>query len=99
MGEKRTKTMLAIGRLTFVFAVSPVLVVSAFGQPAAPASSSAVAKQKARQLDLSSKAWTGDFDQMLERRMIRALVPYSRTLYFNDKGRERGIAADTVRMP
>ena len=34
---------------------------------------------------------------MLERRMIRALVPYSRTLYFNDKGRERGITADNVR--
>ena len=34
---------------------------------------------------------------MLERRIIRALVPYSRSLYFNDKGRERGITADTVR--
>jgi membrane-bound lytic murein transglycosylase MltF len=34
---------------------------------------------------------------MLERRMIRALVPYSRSLYFNDKGRERGITADNVR--
>jgi membrane-bound lytic murein transglycosylase MltF len=34
---------------------------------------------------------------MLERRAIRVLVPYSRSLYFNDRGRERGIAADTVR--
>jgi membrane-bound lytic murein transglycosylase MltF len=34
---------------------------------------------------------------MVERRHIRVLVPYSRTLYFNDKGRERGIAADYVR--
>ena len=34
---------------------------------------------------------------MLERRVIRVLVPYSRTLYFNDKGRERGISADVVR--
>jgi membrane-bound lytic murein transglycosylase MltF len=25
------------------------------------------------------------------------LVPYSRTLYYNDKGRERGVVADTVR--
>ena len=40
---------------------------------------------------------TDDFDAMLERRVIRFVVPYSRTLYFNDKGRERGIAADTVR--
>ncbi len=34
---------------------------------------------------------------MVERRLIRFLVPYSRTLYFSDKGRERGITADTVR--
>ena len=34
---------------------------------------------------------------MLERRIIRVLVPYSRTLYFIDKGRERGITAELVR--
>ena len=34
---------------------------------------------------------------MLERRAIRVIVPYSRTLYFNDKGRQRGITADFVR--
>jgi membrane-bound lytic murein transglycosylase MltF len=34
---------------------------------------------------------------MLERRMIRVLVPYSRTLYFVDKGHERGITAELVR--
>jgi membrane-bound lytic murein transglycosylase MltF len=41
--------------------------------------------------------WKGDLDGMLERRVIRVLVPYSRTLYFNDKGRERGVTADFVR--
>jgi len=91
------KTMVTIGRLTFGIAVSLVLVASAFGQPSAPASSSPTSKQKVRQLDISRKPWTGDFDQMLERRIIRVLVPYSRTLYFNDKGHERGITADTVR--
>ena len=39
----------------------------------------------------------GDFDMMFERRIIRVLVPYSRTLFFNDKGLERGITAETVR--
>jgi membrane-bound lytic murein transglycosylase MltF len=34
---------------------------------------------------------------MLERRAIRVLAPYSRSLYFNDRGHERGISADTVR--
>ncbi|MFC5578468.1 transglycosylase SLT domain-containing protein [Lysobacter niabensis] len=43
------------------------------------------------------KPWKGDFDAMVERRMIRVLVPYSRTLYFNDKGNERGLTAELVR--
>jgi len=38
-----------------------------------------------------------DFDGLVERRAIRVAVPYSRTLYFNDKGRERGLSADFVR--
>jgi membrane-bound lytic murein transglycosylase MltF len=55
------------------------------------------AQPSLRQLSLESKPWKGDFEQMLERRMIRVLVPYSRTLFFVDKGRERGITADFVR--
>jgi membrane-bound lytic murein transglycosylase MltF len=50
-----------------------------------------------RQLTIASKPWTGDFDGMLERRMIRVDVPYSRSLYFVDKGRERGLAAELIR--
>ncbi|MBW8905397.1 MAG: transporter substrate-binding domain-containing protein [Betaproteobacteria bacterium] len=34
---------------------------------------------------------------MLERRVVRVLVPYSRTLYFVDKGHERGITAELLR--
>jgi membrane-bound lytic murein transglycosylase MltF len=34
---------------------------------------------------------------MVARRMIRVLVPYSRTLYYTDKGRERGLTAELVR--
>jgi membrane-bound lytic murein transglycosylase MltF len=52
---------------------------------------------KPRQLSLESKPWKGDFDQMLEIRRIRVLVPYSRSLYFVDKGRERGVTADLMR--
>jgi membrane-bound lytic murein transglycosylase MltF len=43
------------------------------------------------------KPQVGDFDMMLARRTIRVLVPPSRTLYFNDKGRERGLTAELVR--
>src|SRR5262247_135652 len=62
----------------------------AAAQPSEPA-------KKPRQLNLENKPWKGDFDQMLERRVIRVLIPYSRTLFFVDKGRERGFAADLVR--
>ena len=34
---------------------------------------------------------------MLERRTIRVYAPYSRSLYFIDKGRERGLGAELVR--
>jgi len=48
-------------------------------------------------LDSDLDPWKGDFDLMLERRVVRVLVPYSRTLYFNDKGRQRGLAADSLK--
>ena len=50
-----------------------------------------------RGLTTQRNAWTGDFDGMLERRAIRVLVPFSRSLYFNDHGHERGISAEGVR--
>jgi membrane-bound lytic murein transglycosylase MltF len=66
-------------------------------RPPATSSTEQVAGTPARGLPTETKQWIGDFDGMLERRAIRVLVPYSRSLYFNDGGRERGIAADTVR--
>ncbi|MGV8059445.1 MAG: transglycosylase SLT domain-containing protein [Smithellaceae bacterium] len=56
-----------------------------------------VEEQKPRTLALTSKEWTGDFDKMLEQRRIRVLVPHSRSLYFNDKGRERGMIGESMR--
>jgi membrane-bound lytic murein transglycosylase MltF len=50
-----------------------------------------------RKLTIANKPWTGDFDKMLERRVIRVYAPFSRSLYFNDRGRERGIAVELVR--
>ena len=52
---------------------------------------------KPRALVVETKPWQGDFDGMLERRVIRFLVPPSRTLFVNDKGRERGITAELAR--
>jgi membrane-bound lytic murein transglycosylase MltF len=88
--------MFITGGLAVVLA-SLVLANGALAETPAKAPPGPVAKPKARQLTTQSKTWTGDFDTMLERRAIRVLAPYSRTLYFNDKGRERGLTADNVR--
>ena len=61
------------------------------GQPPSSAEPS-----KPRQLVIANSPWTGDFDQMLERRMIRVYAPFSRSLNYSDKGRERGIAVELV---
>src|SRR3954465_10239866 len=45
---------------------------------------------------LVSERWTFDLDSMVKRRVIRVLVPASRTLYFADRGRLRGISYDAV---
>lgn len=86
-----------VGRVIIVSILSLFLAASAHGQSSKQNPPRNAAQTAARQLDISFKPWTGDFDQMLERRMMRALVPYSRSLYFNDKGHERGIAAENIR--
>jgi membrane-bound lytic murein transglycosylase MltF len=84
------------GRLAIVLALL-ILAPDARAETPAKPSPAPVVKPEARQLTTQVKTWTGDFDAMLERRIIRVLAPYSRSLYFNDKGRERGLTADSVR--
>ena len=43
------------------------------------------------------KKYTGDLDGMVKRRVIRALVVFSRTQYFVDKGAQLGTAYETMR--
>jgi membrane-bound lytic murein transglycosylase MltF len=62
-----------------------------------PAGSGASADAKGRALEIRSQAQQIDFDVMLQRRAIKFYLPYSRSLYFIDKGRERGISADVIR--
>lgn len=64
--------------------------------PAAPPTSKAQ-PEGPRALRLQNRIRTGDLEAMIERRLIRVVAPYGRTLYFTDKGRERGIAAENIR--
>jgi membrane-bound lytic murein transglycosylase MltF len=66
-------------------------------QSAAAAPAKSAADEPVRGLPTKAKAWTGDFDVMLERRTIRVLAPYSRSLYFSDQGHELGLSAESVR--
>ena len=42
--------------------------------------------------------WTDDWDGLLHRRVIRMLVPYSRTLFFQDRGTLYGVSVDGAQL-
>jgi len=42
--------------------------------------------------------FTDDLDAMAKRRMVRALVVYSKSFYFIDRGRERGMIAEALQQ-
>ncbi len=48
--------------------------------------------------DVTQQKFTGDLDGMIQRRIIRVLVPYSKTHYFVDKATQRGIAYEVFRL-
>ena len=49
------------------------------------------------QSPVPNRKWTGDFDGMLKDRVIRVLVAYSKTFYFLDQGRQRGLDYDLLK--
>ena len=59
------KTLPIIGWLMFWMVASQLLAASAPGQPPDSSQSKPAAKEEVRQLALSNKPWTGDFDRML----------------------------------
>ena len=44
------------------------------------------------------KPFTGDFDELVKRRSIRVGVTFNRTHYFIDKGQERGLAYESLKL-
>lgn len=94
-------------RRAVAFALLPVICLAAAGAHAqAPAKApaqvpgQAPAKQPPA-FELSRtvhKPWTGDFDGMIKRRVIRILAPYSKTFYFIDRGVQRGLIYDISQL-
>ena len=46
----------------------------------------------------SCRPFTGDFDEMVKRRVIRVAVTFNRTHYFIDKGQQRGLAYESIKL-
>ena len=44
------------------------------------------------------KPFTGDFDEMIKRRVIRVAVTFNRTHYFIDHGQERGLTYESLKL-
>jgi membrane-bound lytic murein transglycosylase MltF len=85
-----------------LLAVLCLVAVAADAQAPAktPAQAPAPAKQQPA-FDLSSvarKPFTGDFDGMVKRRVIRVLAPYSKTFYFVDRGVQRGLVYEVTQL-
>ena len=83
-----------IVKLYLLFCLLLTLTTASHAEPlTAPSSATHIPRRSS----LDTEPWLGDFDEMLERRYIRVLTPYSRTLYFLDKGHERGFNAELAR--
>lgn len=94
--------MYSLPTLSRAFLLSVVLLMAstAVAQAAAKASKAAKSPREEVTIDAATimQPWTGDLDQMVERRIIRVLVVPSQTFYFNDKGRQRGVTYDTFEL-
>jgi membrane-bound lytic murein transglycosylase MltF len=89
--------MKRIGRQTFFSAESPLgfifaavlLCLTAVGIRAQAIPQGGLSALNERRL--------GDFDEMARKRRIRVLVVYSKTFYFLDRGRQRGLSHDLLK--
>ena len=77
-----------------VLALTAVLLTLSLSAFAATADTTK--KPNKATLSLEIKVFKGDFEAMEKRHLIRIAVPYSRTLFFNDKGVQRGLTAENI---
>jgi len=63
--------------------------------PATPSPYDALPEEVRLVLD---RPFTGDLDEMIQRRAIRVAVTFNRTHYFIDQGQERGLTYETLKL-
>ncbi len=90
-GERwRHNARLVHGHLVVIFLIAVLLIAASVVE------ASEKMAQQASSLNLNKK-WIGDFDGMAKDRVIRVLVVYSKTFYFLDQGRQRGLSYDLLK--
>lgn len=99
---RRAVLFLLVASVVFVFSSSQPQVPPPPAQPAASPpslqSADADAAEQKTVLKLPSNfgRFTGDWDDMVKRRQLRALVIYNRGGFYYDKGRPRGMVVDAL---
>lgn len=71
-----------------------LILISILSLSQVEASDDEVSLKKIVKLD---QKWTCDFDGMVERRIIRALVTFSKTNYYQDRGHHRGVTYEILK--
>jgi membrane-bound lytic murein transglycosylase MltF len=91
----RRNSMSQVVRECSLRALAAIVTVIALALALALAGRAVAGDNQPLSIELKATAWTGDLDVLAERRAIRVLVPYSKTLYFVDLGGvQRGISYD-----
>jgi membrane-bound lytic murein transglycosylase MltF len=66
----------------------------AFSLPAAALTKSSV---NAAGVPVADVQWAGDYEQMVDERIIRFLIPFSKTFFYLDGATQRGLSYDTAK--
>ena len=78
--------------------LSGLALIASTAAAQTPAQTSTTGSSGKSGLALPREKWIGDLDGMIKRRIVRVLVPYSKTYYFVDRAVQRGLSYDVTRL-
>ena len=88
--------MLCVGRMSRASRAAVVALLLA-GTPVSAQTDSSSSPQRDAAQEAVLEPFKGDWEEIKQRRMLRALVVYSRTLYFVDRGTQRGVTYEVLK--
>jgi len=78
--------------------LSGLALIASTAAAQTPAQTSTTGSSAKSGLAVPREKWIGDLDGMIKRRIVRVLVPYSKTYYFVDRAVQRGLSYDVTRL-